>query len=258
MIFESLAYSLGLLPIKQLHYVRTNNAALREQVRAHGTVSPYICASRKPGFFGRGISGRTKSWTQHSGLAVPREAAERVRRNHPDLLGSRILPGSVPRSDGYNWPLPAVSDCRHDVEVIESQATIAINDFSAVTRDSEQVILFLRDWTPEQEDAILYAAYYLYGAPYDVFEIAGHEFVFFNPKKIYVCSSYVTHALRGRDPINPGTERGDNRLSEWFRVQDIDISRCWPHHAGVYLLAAKLYHNVLAFNCFLDEAMAKI
>lgn len=254
-LVEDVAAGFGWLPIKQLAYVETPNSRLLAQLEEHGGPIPYITCGRNPGFFQRGISYDSDSFAQHAGTYVGKKNGEAIRKLHPDLLKPRELPHD--RWQGHI--LPPVPAAVNDHETIESQALINTDTMINAVRDGEQVVAFVRDWTVPQIDAILYALYFLYGAPYDVFEISKHVFPGFpNPRYLKVCSSYQETGLEGRDPnLEDGPMRGDVSMGPWLVQHGSSPEQCTPGHCGRYFFENSLYRPV-AINCDLAEAREKV
>jgi hypothetical protein len=197
----------------------------------------------------------TDSATGHAGLFVGKQRGQQIRVKHPDLLSYRQLP----EDEWQGHILMPIPRNVLDYEIIESQALINTNTFSNAIKDGEQVIAFIRDFSDSQIDAILYAAYYMYGAPYDIFEIAKWIFPFIpNPNALKVCSSYVECALEGERPdVRRGNDYGDISVHDWLETNGYDPEKVSPGALGKYLFSNSLY-TPIAFNCDIKEAKEKI
>jgi|GEM_PF-6669859 hypothetical protein len=255
---EDLAAGIGLLPIVQIPIVKTDNEKLLDELEEHGGPIPYLtCHNPNPGFYQRGISRHGRTWAQHAGIFVGERNAKLIRMKHPDLMMPRRIPG-VTTEAGI---LPRVPAAVKENELIESQMQINLNTMRAAVGDGEQVVAFIRDWTYSQIDAILYAAYFLFGAPYDIFEIANYIWGWVpNPHALKACSTFTETALEGRDPNSDAENlpmRGDRDINAWLRLHNVDPDRCSPGDVGKYLFNAPAYRPV-AFNCSLEDARAKI
>jgi hypothetical protein len=243
-LWEGLAGGFGWLPIPQMSVVKTDVATAMQMMEDHGGPAPMLCCSDTPGFFERGISRVTNSWSQHAALFVGKRNGQMIRAKHPDLLKARELQGD-------NWQghiLPPVPASTNDFEVIESQALINTNTLPNFTGEGRQMVAFLRDWTDSEIDAVLYKAYSMYGAPYNLFDIAKYLFPLVpNPHFIKVCSTYVECAVSERDAY----------MTDWLRAGGVDPDQCSPGDVGRYFFSNTKYTPVL-FRCNLREAKTKI
>jgi len=248
--FANLAAGLNLVKVPRLAYVTTEADLALELLGRHGGPIPFICANHKGAFFQNGIGRQTNSWAGHAGIYVGKKRGEAIRQRFPELLKTRDLPGLITPVKGA---LPAVPAKPKAYEVIESQATVALTSWPDTIHGDIQAVAFPRKltdkWTDEQISKILYDAYSLYGAPYDVFEIARHTGFWFLPKlkQINVCSSLVSVAL----------SKGDPEIEPWFKARKLCVHEAPPAALGRYLFASDKYTPVV-FRCNLEEARAKI
>ena len=253
---------LGILQVPHLTTVDETDdqiAAKLALIAANNGPVFYVSTNDPAQFFNRSVMYHTKSWASHSGVIIPEGWAREVRLQYPNLLQRRTL-DDVLTDIRILPPVPAEVK---GMEVVESQATVAISDPAAVVKRGEFMVAFLRDWTDAQAMAITRAAYWLYGAPYDVWEIArkvGLPFPKF--KQIFVCSSLTAWAawgknpdLREDDPINE--PRGDTQMRQWFIDRQIDPDEPTPADDARYWFSNGLF-RLLAFRCNLAEAWAKI
>lgn len=260
--FEGVLAGIGILPVKKLTRVIESESQIKAKLdmlsNASGPVF-YISTSANPAFFNRAIMRDTDSWASHAGMFIPYYWAKDIRRKHPDLLRTRTIRGSL-----FNYTpaglLSAVPVNVNGDEILESQIRVEINEPSAVVRDGEYVVFFIREWTQEQADAILYAAYWLYGSPYDIFEI-GNWFsnIIPNYRQIRVCSTYMEFVAQGKNPSLDDNDpnnisKGDKEIHSWMLANKIDPNRCSPAHIGKYWFNSNMYYKQIAFNCNLKQA----
>jgi len=248
----------GLLSVPQLTEVVTDNDALLRLIEQNNGPVPYICTNNPAQFSNRGIMYHTKSWTSHNGIIIPEGWAREVRARYPRLMEKRPLRDTVTRAA---W-LPPVPREVKGAEAINSHATVVIQDVRDVVKRGEFVVAFLRDWTDSEALAIAYAAYWLYGSPYDIWEIGAHIFGWPQFKQFMVCSSLLTWVLAGQnpdmrddDPAN--VDRGDKEIRAWMREKRIDFDFTTPSDNGKYLFSNPKFRP-LAFWCGLAEARAKV
>jgi hypothetical protein len=254
-LWNGVGAMMGMLPVKTLKHVETDNEMLLEGLEKHGGPSPFICTSENSPAFQRGIKRITNSWAGHAGLHVGQARGKQIRIKHPDLLKPRKLP----EDEWQGKILMPVPYSTNENEVIESQTLINTNILANIVRQGEQAVVFVREWTDPEIDAILYAAYYLYGAPYDIFEIGNWVLPFIpNSHVLRVCSDFVECALEGEDPtVKVALRKGDKDIRQWLIVNKIDPDKVSPADLGRYLFTNKLYRPI-AFNCDAVEALEKV
>jgi len=245
---SNLAAGLGLVKVPRVSYVETDTDRALRLIEEHGGPTPFICANRHGTFFQNGIGRQTNSWAGHAGIHVGEKFGRIIREKYPFLLKPRNLPGIIGPLKNALPPVPAEPK---PYEVIESQATVALTSWPETIHRDIQAVAFLRKWTDQQIDDILYDAYYYYGAPYDVPEIARHTGFWFLPKfkQIAVCSSRAAVSI----------SKGDDKIAPWMKVcaQRKCIHEATPADLGRYLFNNENYTPV-AFRCNLEEARAKI
>ena len=242
---EDLAAGIGIIPVKQLKIVKTDVEGDLAGLDDHGGPIPFICRNSDGAFFQSGIERQTNSWAGHAGLFVGKRNAQIIRAKCPYLLQSRRVSGLF---TDHDWVLPPVPAEARDYEVIESQITININDMREVVREGMQAVSFVRDWTDSQTGDILEAAYKMFGAPYDILEIAHDVFPWVpNPTQLKVCSSFTLSALA----------KGDPDLLDWMKAHNVDPEAASPADLGRYLFSNAAYQPV-AFRCDLAEARGTV
>jgi len=167
--------------IKKTRKFSTEHNAEFLQSLAAGTV--VLTWSRNPDFLQGGIQGATNSIIQHALLYVGRSAAEKFRRDHPEICESRR---KIPAGAVYH-------------EIVEAQGEgVIVSNLDKNLGDNTQMVAYSRQLTEEELDQILMRVYSCVGTPYDVAEFIGHILPVGNPKNLFVCSSLVAH---GYQPI---------------------------------------------------------
>jgi len=258
-----------ILPVKRLAPVEMTEAEIRGKLDEmnDGEEGPVINIStaEPPPFYNSATMYHTNSWSSHMSVHIPRRRALETRRRHPDLMEPRALPGTwlekLIKPPKLLKALPAEP---RPFEVIESSAMVDLNDMREVTREGEFVVSFARDWTDAQADAICYALYYLYSAPYDIFEIGKKILPWWpNLRQIKVCSTFIETGLEGRDPKNfsvgpDNPPKGDSDIRAWLLDHFIKPDEMTPAAGGRYLFQNPLYFRERSFRCSLTEARAKI
>ncbi len=255
-LIEGIGAGLGLLPVKILREVTETPEQIEAKlalIRANPGPVFYVSTNNPPQFYNRAVMRTTNSWASHAGCIVPKTWAEKIRKQYHDLLTGRYIQGVF--GDKIKT-LPPVPKIVLGDEVVESQAVVSINNLQSVIKHGEFVVCFLRQWTEAQALAILYALYYLYGAPYDVFEIGSYvSWLFPNFRQIKVCSTLVETALQGKDPNvwTNAPDQGDLEIYSWLKAHGIDPNKTSPADLGRYLFQAKEY-TPIAFGCDLEQA----
>lgn len=255
---KTMLASSGIIPVKQLTEVITDNEKLIQLIEQNNGPVPYICTNNPAQFFNRGVMHFSNSWTSHNGIFIPSGWAKEVRKKYPNLLCKRPVHDTVTKIK----LLPPVPSEVTGIETINSKATVAIENIKDITKRGEFVVAFLRDWTDTEAMAISYAAYWLYGSPYDIWEIAAHTFALPQLKQFFVCSSLLTWVLAGQNPdmhdANPANiDQGDKDIRQWMHRNKIDFDFTTPADNGRYLFHNSKYMPV-AFWCDENEARGKV
>lgn len=248
----------GILPVKQLTEVVTDNEKLIQLIEQNNGPVPYCCTNNPAQFFNRGIMRHSNSWASHNGVFIPSGWAKEVRVRFPQLLKSRHIHDTVLKAA----VLPPVPKEVKGIEAVNSSVTVVIEDVRDVVKRGEFVVAFLRDWTDAEALAISYAAYWLFGSPYDLWEIAAHIFTLPQLKQFFVCASLLTWVLAGQDPnmddSHPSNrDQGDKEIRTWMKNKKIDFNFTTPADNGRYLFSNPKYQPI-CFWCGQDEVKAKI
>jgi hypothetical protein len=248
----------GMLPVKQLTECYTDNAEMIELIEQNNGPVPYCCTNNPAQFFNRGIMRHTDSWASHNGIFIPSGWAKEVRARYPKLSEWRHIHDTVFEAR----LLPPVPKEVKGIEAVNSSATVVIEDIHDVVKRGEFVVAFLRDWTDAEALAISYAAYWLFGSPYDVWEIGARLFPIPQFKQLFVCASLLTWVLAGQNPdlddADPcNLDRGDKEIRQWMESEKIDFDFTTPADNGRYLFDNPNYRPI-SFWCDTKEARAKI
>lgn len=246
--FADLAAGLGLISVPRIAYIEADTTKALRLIERHGGPTPFICADSRGAFFQNGIGRQTNSWAGHAGIHVGEDFGNRMRKKHPELLKPRPAAGLF---TDHDYTLPPVPAEAKSFEIIESQATVSLTSWPETIHDGIQAVAFLRDWTDSQIDRILYAAYRMYGAAYDVFEIARDCGFWMVPKLklIHVCSSFTAVSLA----------QGNDEIEAWMKLHAAkkDVYEATPADLGRYLFSNKKYMPIF-FRCDPMEARKKI
>lgn len=257
-LIPDLLAATGILPVKQLTEVVTDNDRLVQLIEQNNGPVPYVCTNNPAQFFNRGIMYHSDSWSSHNGIFIPSGWAKEARARYPQLLKPRHLHDTVT----HLQILPPVPAEVKGIEAVNSAATVVIEKVEDVVKRGEFVVAFLRDWTDAEALAISYAALWLYGSPYDIWEIGARLFPIPQFKQLFVCASLLTWVMAGQDPdmndADPSNaDRGDKEIRSWMRDKHLDFDFTTPADNGRYLFQSPKF-SPIAFWCGVEEARAKI
>jgi len=262
--FGCMAAGLGIFSVPTLVRKTTSQAeldAILADLNDWHNGPTFYCSTNDPAqFFNRAVMWQGHTWASHNGLFVPAEWGKEIRHKHPELLTTRRLVGTTTEA-GILHAVP--KDVFEEGEVLDSQVRFAIQDVRDVTKPGEFVVFFKRQWTDVQAEAIIFSAYWYYGAPYDVFEIGSYvSGLIPNLSQIRVCSTMVEWISEGRDPRLEDNDpknfpRGDIEIRPWMKQHGIDPDKCAPGHNGTYWFTSPKFTPV-AIHCDVADARQKI
>lgn len=243
-VFETFGAAFGWLSVPSLPYVKTDNEKLLQKLKESGSPALIVTRSINPGFFQRGIMGRTKHWSQHAELYIGEDLGKKARIEKPDLLIKKPSPRWKGREQGSGAPpilIEGISKNPNEFETVTSGATVVTDDMRSVIREGEQAIAWLyTGWSERQKLDMVLEAYSWYGEPYDVFEIVNWILPFFpNPSGMHTCAVAVATWIGEHD----------KRLVKWLEDNKMDPERIAPR--DMVLWAADLKMEPVCFNCSL-------
>jgi hypothetical protein len=224
----------GIISTPELPVVETNNKVILDAIYASGGFGFAVSRTIKPGFmaFQRGIEGVTRSYWGHSKMIIGDDIGMEARKRNPDIVEAEVLLGKVPK-------IPS------RLEVVESQALVAVTDLSDVMGNSEQMIVFVNPtWTREQKVQMALEAYSYVGRPYDIAEIAKWVLPGIpNPTFLKVCSSLVNQIIYAGDPT----------IDDWCRDHGLNPQQVAPR--DTFAFGSDKKFATYSFRCSYADAL---
>jgi hypothetical protein len=219
----------GVVPTHEWPLVQHDHWKVCRDIEDAGGFGFFVCRTPKPGLatFQRAIDGVTRSGAGHAGLLIGEQIGALARIRRPGLM----IPKTSSRwknRPSYAPPIiiEGIATKPRRMEIVESQALVAVNSLTAAVDKGEQIIVFTNTkWTVDQKVAMAIEAYSWVGEPYDVFEI-GSWFIpwMFNPKALKVCSTLVEKCVTA----------GDSDIDLWTRFHKLDVERVAPRDILAY------------------------